>query len=78
LKRKQTGSCVWHYFDKSNRLSHRLNILTAAVEERRKNGDDLGDLGRNKEISPDEEERIKKYIKMHDSNCQTDLVSTFA
>jgi hypothetical protein len=55
-----------------------LNILTAAVEERRKNGDDLGDLGRNKEISPDEEERIKKYIKMHDSNCQTDLVSTFA
>jgi hypothetical protein len=49
--------------------------LTAAVKERRKNGDKLGDLGRKKEISPAEEERIQKYIKMHDDKCQTDLVS---
>jgi hypothetical protein len=52
-----------------------LNILTAAVEERHKNGDELGDLGRKKEISPVEEEKIHKYIKMLDKNCQTDLVS---
>lgn len=48
--------------------------MTAAVEERRKNGDDLGDLGRNKEISSAEEEKIKNYLKTLDTQCQQDLV----
>jgi hypothetical protein len=55
----------------------RLNMLSAAVEERRKHGDELGDLGRNKEISPEERVKIEMYLKKLDRECQKDLVSKF-